>query len=147
MPAADRTRLGRAMLTTPWIGCLAHKTGAWSLARSFAFPIAVTILQRFCVGFSEKIACKKGNLGAIVRLDLAHDVANMDLDGAFAHAELVGDDLVGFTLAQSVEDLDLPVGKQVKSRLAAPFGIAGWRCTRGCISQAIGWDVDTTGPY
>ena len=47
-----------------------------------------------------------------MRPDLAHDVANMDLDGVFAHAELVGGDLIGFTLAQSVEDLGSQAGKK-----------------------------------
>lgn len=73
-----------------------------------------------------------------MRLDLAHDVASMDLDGVFAHAELVGDDLIGFTLAQSVEDLDSQAGNKGKSRFAVVFGIAGWRRKRGCSSQAPG---------
>jgi hypothetical protein len=73
-----------------------------------------------------------------MRLDLAHDVASMDLYGVFAHAELVGDDLIGFTLAQSVEDLDSQAGKKGKSRFAVLFGIAGWRRKRGCFSHAPG---------
>lgn len=44
--------------------------------------------------------CHVDCLGAVGGADFAHDVADMCLDCAFAHAEFVGNDLVGLPLAK-----------------------------------------------
>lgn len=47
---------------------------------------------------------QEGDLGAVARLELFHDRADMHLDRALTHVELIGDQLVGHPLAQGAGD-------------------------------------------
>ena len=51
-------------------------------------------LDSLMISNSQQIVCQERDLGPVARLEFAHDIANMNLDSAFAHFELVGDDLV-----------------------------------------------------
>ena len=47
------------------------------------------------------------HLRPVFRMQLFHDIAEMNLHRAFTHVEVVGDDFVGFTLAESFNDSGL----------------------------------------
>ena len=68
---------------------------------------------------SKKLVGEEGDFSAVASLDLAHDVADVNFDGTLAHIELVGDDLIGLTLAQAINHLELFRGEMARSSLAA----------------------------
>src|SRR6185312_15220667 len=49
---------------------------------------------------NEQIVDLVGNLGPVGRPELSHYVADVNLHGAFAHVEFIGDDLVGLAAAE-----------------------------------------------
>ncbi len=49
------------------------------------------------------------SLGAISRADLAQEGFDMHLDSGFSHIKLAGNDLIGRTLSEAVEDLRLAI--------------------------------------
>lgn len=70
----------------------------------------------------EHVIDLEGNFGAIGRLELAHDVADMDLDGAFPQVEFVGNDLVGLAPAQRFHHLRLAQREHARQRLRLRAG-------------------------
>jgi hypothetical protein len=54
----------------------------------------------------------------LVAFELFHDVADVHLDRALAHAQLVGDQLVRHAALQAVQNLGLPLGETLDLRLA-----------------------------
>src|SRR5690606_37939434 len=57
-----------------------------------------------------------GHYRAVRRLQLLHDVADMDLHGAFPQVQLIGDDLVGLATPQRGNDLLLALGEHARER-------------------------------
>ena len=57
---------------------------------------------------SLELGSKIGRLRAVCYLKLPHDVANVHLDRAFGHAQLVGDGLVGLSHAHEAQHFELP---------------------------------------
>ena len=59
----------------------------------------------------EQAAGKIRNLSPIGGVKLLHDVADVDLYGALAHVELVGDDFVRLAAPERLDDCSLACGE------------------------------------
>ena len=58
-------------------------------------------------GSVTRVAGQQDDLCPVAGLEFLHDVPDMNLDGAFAHAELICDDLVLLALFQALQHIQL----------------------------------------
>src|SRR5262245_5136328 len=80
--------------------------------RSQSFDCALTICE-----FREHRLVAIGHLGSVRRVQLPHDVANVNLDSALTHVERVRDELIRSSLAKHADNGQLALGKDRQPRL------------------------------
>src|SRR5690606_30817857 len=90
----------------------------------------------------EKVPELEGHFSPVRGIKLLHDVADVDLDGAFAQVEFVGDDLVRLAAPERFHDLRLPHREEPRQR--SRNLVAGFDDLTNC-EHAACWHEDTAG--
>ena len=75
--------------------------------------------------------------GSVSGLQPSHHISHMNLHGALAHIELVGDELVGRALAQAFQDGQLPLSEHIR-RTIVPCNLGLGLVGRSSQQEAAG---------